>query len=234
VGGEGDTRLKSFIARVPVALALALAAPVAGLAQTTAGSGSSSLPAWDAFKKADASIKDYTETITAHEVKGNDVQDRVYHFAFAKPALARSAIVSGPGSGGEAVWTGGDHVRGHQGGFLKMIKLTIPIDDSRATDLRGKTIDAGFYPTMIAAFDSGGALSEAPGPIVAGDPTDAVTHVPPDPSKVRGLTKDVYLISRTTHLPVEHLGYEGTQLVEDDKFTDVKINPDLPPSTFQM
>jgi hypothetical protein len=226
--------LKNVIARAPLALALALVAPVAGLAQTSAGSGSTALPAWEAFKKADESIKDYTETITAHEVKGSDVQDRVYHFSFAKPAFARSAIVSGPGSGGEAVWTGGDHVRGHQGGFLKMIKLTIPIDDSRATDLRGKTIDAGFFPTMIAAFDSGGTLAEEPGPTVDGSPTDAVSHIPPDPSKVRGLTKDVYLISRTTHLPVEHLGYEGTQLVEDDKFTDQKINVGLPPSTFEM
>jgi hypothetical protein len=226
--------LKNVIARAPLALALALVAPVAGLAQTSAGSGSAALPAWEAFKKADESIKDYTETITAHEVKGSDVQDRVYHFSFAKPAFARSAIVSGPGSGGEAVWTGGDHVRGHQGGFLKMIKLTIPIDDSRATDLRGKTIDAGFFPTMIAAFDSGGTLAEEPGPTVDGSPTDAVSHIPPDPSKVRGLTKDVYLISRTTHVPVEHLGYEGTQLVEDDKFTDQKINVGLPPSTFEM
>ncbi len=226
--------MKNVIARAPLALALALVAPVAGLAQTSAGSGSAALPAWEAFKKADESIKDYTETITAHEVKGSDVQDRVYHFSFAKPAFARSAIVSGPGSGGEAVWTGGDHVRGHQGGFLKMIKLTIPIDDSRATDLRGKTIDAGFFPTMIAAFDSGGTLAEEPGPTVDGSPTDAVSHIPPDPSKVRGLTKDVYLISRTTHLPVEHLGYEGTQLVEDDKFTDQKINVGLPPSTFEM
>ncbi len=226
--------MNRIIARAPFALALALVAPVAGLAQTSAGSGTASPPAWEAFKKANESIKDYTETITAHEVKGSDVQDRVYHFSFAKPAFARSAIVSGPGSGGEAVWTGGDHVRGHQGGFLKMIKLTIPIDDSRATDLRGKTIDAAFFPTMIASFESGGTISEEPGPTVDGVPTDAVSHVPPDPSKVRGLTKDVFLISRTTHLPVEHLGYEGSQLVEDDKFTDQKINPGLPPSTFEM
>jgi hypothetical protein len=222
--------LNRIIAGAPFALALALVAPVAGLAQSSA----TSLPAWDAFKKADESIKDYTETITAHEVKGSDVQDRVYHFAFAKPTSARSAIVSGAGSGGEAVWTGGDHIRGHQGGFLKMIKLTLAIDDARATDLRGKTIDAAFFPTMIAAFESGGPITEEPGPSVDGSPTDAVSHIPPDPTKVRGITKDVYLISRTTHLPVEHLGYEGAQLVEDDKFTDQKINPGLPPSTFQM
>jgi hypothetical protein len=226
--------LNRIIARAPLALALALVAPVAGLAQTSTGSGTAAPPAWEAFKKANESIKDYTETITSHEIKGSNVQDRVYHFAFAKPAFARSAIVSGPGSGGEAVWTGGDHVRGHQGGFLKMIKLSIPIDDSRATDLRGKTIDAAFFPTIIASFDSGGTLTEEPGPIVDGVPTDAVSHVPADPTKVRGLTKDVFLISRTTHLPVEHLGYEGSQLVEDDKFTDQKINPGLPPSTFEM
>jgi len=41
--------LNRIIAGAPFALALALVAPVAGLAQSSA----TSLPAWDAFKKAD-------------------------------------------------------------------------------------------------------------------------------------------------------------------------------------
>jgi outer membrane lipoprotein-sorting protein len=193
------------------------------------------LPAWNAFKKANESVKDYTETLVAHEVNGTRVEDRTYHFAFAKPSSARSTIVSGPGRGGEAVWNGGDHVRGHQGGFLSGIKLTLSITDGRTTDLRGKTITAAFYPTIIAAFEGdGGKMSEEPGPVVDGMPTDAVILVPNDPAKHRGLTKDEMILSRATHLPVEHLGYIGTQLVEDERFTDIKINPDLPAGTFEM
>ncbi len=214
---------------------LALAAFTgAGAVPALAQSSGSVPPGWAAFVKADETIKDYTETVTAHEVKDGKTQDRVYRFFFAKPALARSEIVSGPGAGGEAVWQGGDTVRGHQGGFLKMIKLTIGIDDARATDLRGKRIDAAFFPSIVSSFEGVGKIEETPGPVVDGAPTDAETVVPPDPAKVRGLTKDTFLISRATHLPVEHLGYVGTQLVEDERFTDQKINPGLPQSTFEL
>ena len=215
-------------------VAAMLVAPPPAAAQTS-GANAAALPAWTAFKKTNDTIKDYTETVTTHEVQGGKTEDRVYHFSYQKPTYARSAIVSGPGHGGEAVWHGGDQVKGHQGGFLSGIKLVISIHDGRATDLRGKTIDAAFYPSIIAAMDgNGGKMTEEPGPTVDGAATDSVVLIPSDPSKVRGLTKDVIVISRTTHLPVEHMGYQGAQLVEDEKFTDVKLNPGLPESTFEM
>jgi len=219
------------------ALIVALGAPLAALEEAPAGAtdASAAVPAWVAFKKANDAIKDYTETLTSHEVSGTKTEDRVYHFAFAKPTLARSSVISGPGRGGEAVWHGGDTIRGHQGGFLSGIKLTLSIHDGRATDIRGKTIDAAFYPTIIANMEGdGGKISGEPGPVIDGAPTDEVVLTPADPSKDRGLTKDVLIFSQTTHLPVEHLGYQGSQVVEDDKFTDIKVNPDLPESTFEM
>jgi hypothetical protein len=226
--------LKLTALSLATVIAALLASPPAGAGTPTPGANPPPLVAWEAFKKANDSIKDYTETLTSHEIKDGRTEDRVYHFFFAKPSSARSEVVSGPGSGGVAVWNGGVRVRGHKGGMLSMIKLTLSIDDPRVTDLRGKTIDAAFYPTMIANFESDGKLSEAPGDPVDGSPTDEVTFVPNDPSKVRNLTKDVLVISRTTHLPIEHRGYEGTQLVEDEHFTDQKINLGLPPATFEM
>jgi hypothetical protein len=87
---------------------------------------------------------------------------------------------------------------------------------------------------MIAAMTDDGTLSEEPGQPVAGVATDDVVLLPSDPTKIRGLTKDVLVLSRETHLPLEHLGYQGTQVVEDEKFTDLKLNSDLPDSTFDM
>jgi hypothetical protein len=77
-------------------------------------------------------------------------------------------------------------------------------------------------------------MSEAPGPTVDGVATDAVTMIPSDPAKSRNLTKETILLSRTTHLPVEHMGWEGDKLVEQEMFTDQKINPGLPHDTFEM
>jgi outer membrane lipoprotein-sorting protein len=218
------------------AVALAFAGPATGaaLAQAPGAASADALPAWEAFKRENESIKDYTETLTAHEIKDGRVEDRVYHFWFAKPALVRSEIVSGPGSGSAAVWHGGDTVRGHKGGFLAGIKLTLSVNDPRATDIRGKTIGAAFFPVMIASFENGGKLSEAPGQPVDGAATDDVTLTPADPAKERNLTREVIVLSRATHLPVEHLGYEGAQVVEDEHFTDQKINVGIPPGQFDM
>jgi len=191
--------------------------------------------AWDAFVKADDGIKTYTVTATTHEVSSSgQTQDRVYQFSYEKPYYARSAIVSGPGTGSVAVWHGGNIVKGHLGGLLSGLNLTIPENDPRAVDIRGKTIEAAFYPWMIAEAEASGKMSEGPGPTVAGVPTDAVTMIPTDPSKVRGLTKEALYLSKATHLPVEHLGWTGTEKVEDETFSDVQVNPALPFSTFEI
>jgi len=213
-----------------VALSLVFVAASAGRAADPAPA----LPAWDAFVKANAAIDDYKETVTAHEISGTKTEDRTYHFFYKKPSYARSEIVSGPGSGGAAVWHGGDKVKGHLGGLLAGIKLVISEHDARATDIRGKTIEAANFAWMIDGFNHYGKLSEAPGPPVDGVETDAVTMIPDDPAKVRNLTKETLLISRTSHLPVRHLGYEGDKLVEQETFSDQVINPGLPLSTFDM
>ncbi len=214
--------------------AVAMLAATSGARAVETPSTQTSGPAWDAFVKADQGIKDYTETVTTHEVLGDKTEERVYHFSYQKPSYARSEIVSGPGAGGAAVWHGGDKVKGHQGGFLSGIKLVISENDSRATDIRGKTIESAFFPWMIEGFEKGGKMSEAPGPTVDGVATDAVTMIPSDPAKSRNLTKETILLSRTTHLPVEHMGWEGDKLVEQEMFTDQKINPGLPHDTFEM
>src|SRR5580658_2765900 len=93
------------------------------LCAAPAAAGSAENAFFDAWSKIDS----YTCTITAHETKGTDVQDRVYHYAYLKPHFARIDIVDGPGKGGGAVWTGGDSVRGHQGGLLSGIQLNVSI-----------------------------------------------------------------------------------------------------------
>ncbi len=192
------------------------------------------LPGWQAFARTVDRINDYTMHVTTHEVQGTSVEDRVYACSYAKPGFARSEIASGPGRGSAAVWHGGDTVRGHAGGFLRGIKIDVPEHDRRATDLRGNTIEMGYFPTIVKTFESIGKLSESPGPIVAGEETVAVTLVPAEPARERDLTREVLVISEQSHLPLEHLGYQGDTLVERESFTDYVIDPALPPSTFEL
>jgi outer membrane lipoprotein-sorting protein len=194
---------------------------VALLGAAPAGPAAAFLDAW-------AKVPSYTANIKVHLVKGSDVQDRTYHYAYLKPHYAKIDITGGPGRGGGAVWTGGDTVSGHQGGILSGIHLTVSIHDGRATDLRGHTIDVASFENIAQA------IKDAPS-VTNGEETsngaayDTVTY----PYKEEaGATKRVVLLSRTTHLPVRRVTYDGDKVVETEDFSDVNTSANLKVSDF--
>jgi outer membrane lipoprotein-sorting protein len=196
--------------------------------------GRANASAFSDFADAWAKVNDYTCQITTHETVGADVQDRTYDFAFKKPHSAKIDITGGPGRGGGSIWNGGDTVVGHQGGLLRGIKLTVSITDPRATSLRGDTMLAGSFGTILAAYQSGkGVLSESTTDTILGVPIDTVTMLITNPAANKDVSKDVLFISRTTHLPVRRVRYEGTILVKQEDFLNVKVNPGLKDSDFQ-
>ena len=126
---------------IAIRLTLAAAATFAALASLPGAARASSAgdEALAAFTAAWTHVNTYTCMISAHEVKGRDVQDRVYRVAFKRPNNMRMDIVGGAGRGGAAVWTGGNTLFGHQGGFLSFVKLHLNIHDPKAVSLRGTT-----------------------------------------------------------------------------------------------
>jgi outer membrane lipoprotein-sorting protein len=208
-------------AAVVFVLALACASPAAADAPAPVA----------AFAAAWAGVDDYTATITVHETDGKNVQDRVYHYAYKKPTFAKIDVVSGPGKGSGAVWTGGDHVRGHMGGFLSGIKQSIPITDPRATSLRGDTIEKASFQSVADDFKNGKIDPVAADATVDGVATDAVT-VGLTPASAAGATREVVYLSRATHLPVRRAAYAGDVPVKQEDFSDVKLNPGLTEGDF--
>jgi outer membrane lipoprotein-sorting protein len=204
------------------ALALACALPAAA---------ADAPPPVAAFAAAWAAVDNFTETITVHETDGKNVQDRVYRYAYKKPAFARIDVVSGPGKGSGAVWTGGDHVRGHMGGFLSGIKQSIAITDSRATSLRGDTIEKASFQSVADDFKNGKVDPAVADATVDGVATDAVA-VGLTPATPAGATREVVYLSRVTHLPVRRTAYVGDALVKQEDFSDVKLNPGLTEGDF--
>lgn len=181
-----------------------------------------------AFMEAWAKVPSYTTNIKVHLVKGTDVQDRTYHYAYLKPHYAKIDITGGPGRGGGAVWTGGDTVSGHQGGILSGIHLTVSIHDGRAVDLRGHTIDVASFENIAQA------IKDAPS-VTGGEETlngtayDTFSY----PYKEEGgATKRVVFLSRATHLPVRRVTYDGDKVVETEDFSDVNTAANLKPSDF--
>jgi hypothetical protein len=183
------------------------------------------------FQTAWAAIDNYTDTITTHEIQGADSQDRVYHYAYKKPHFARIDIISGPGRGGGAVWTGGDHVRGHQGGFLSGIKPNISITDGRATSLRGDTIDKGSFQNVADELTTGKVEAATPQATVDGVACSLVT-VDFAPALPGGVTKVVVAFAQSTHVPVRRTSFAGDTQVKQEDFSEVKINPGLTEADF--
>jgi outer membrane lipoprotein-sorting protein len=198
---------------------LVLGVPLVGAAPS--GAAAAFLEAW-------AKVPSYTCDIKVHQVKGTDTQDRTYHYAFFKPHFAKIDITGGPGRGGGAVWKGGDTVSGHRGGFISMIKLTKPIHDPEAVDLRGGTIAQASFEDIADNIKS--AASAAVGEeSVAGASYDTVTVPYKDEY---GATKRVIFLSKTTHLPARRLTYAGETLVETEDFTNVNVDANLKESDF--
>ena len=207
--------------------ALALAAIIAPVSAAT-------VPAIAAFDDAFARVNDYTLTVHAHEVKGDQTQDRIYHFWFKKPHQAKTQIVSGPGAGGGGVWTGGDTVSGHQGGILSFFHLKVGLHDRRAVSLRGYTIPDGLLPNQADKYkEIKGALSERNGPTIGGQETTLVELLVADSSADPGVTRAVIYFSKATHFPVVQIRYGSDgKILSQETWTDLRTNVGLKDSDF--
>jgi outer membrane lipoprotein-sorting protein len=199
--------------------ALILGVALLGAAPT--GSAAAFLDTW-------AKIPSYTANIKVHAVKGTDVQDRTYHYAYLKPHFAKIDITGGPGRGGGAAWKGGDTVSGHQGGILSGIHLKVSIHDGRAVDLRGGTIDQASFENIAEAIKAAPAVTTGE-ETVNGTAYDTVTYPYKDEL---GATKRVVFLSRTTHLPTRRVTYGGDAVVATEDFTDVNTAANLKESDF--
>ena len=213
---------RSRIAALAVT-ALAACVPLRALADVPAPAA--------AFAAAWAGIDSYTATIATHEISGTNTQDRVYRYAYLKPHFAKIDIVSGPGKGGGAVWSGGDTVKGHQGGFTSFIKLSISISDPRATSLRGDTIDHGSFQSVADELSIGKVEPGTTAATVDGVPSDLVA-IDLAPATPGGVTKVVIALSRVTHLPVRRTAFAGDTQVKQEDFSDVKVDPGLTEADF--
>ncbi len=206
---------------LPIAVLAALAAfPYSAHAETLP-------PAWVAFARTWNDIAGYSATVTVFEQKGAQVQNLIVDYTFRKPSSAVVHFEQGPNAGVTLVWNGGTTLTAHRGsGFLALFTRTLPLHDSLVTTIRGASIDQlSFAAILTHAQQTPGAVSQGPGPIINGVPTDAVTLIPTGVVRDTGLTLEVVDISTVTKLPLRVLGYEGSKLVRTIEFLDVRVLP---------
>ncbi len=214
-------------------LVAALAATLITLSFPHAASADNSAPAIAAFDAAFAKVTSFTYKLHSHEVKGSDVQDRVYDYSFMKPHFAKTLIESGDGRGSGGVWAGGDQVSGHQGGFLSGIHLKVGLHDGRAVSLRGYTIPQGLPQMIVATYhDVPGTLKQMNGGKIGGVNTTLLDLKVADPASDGGVTEQRLWLSDATHFPLRQILYSGSQVVLDQSFTDYNLNANLSQNDF--
>jgi outer membrane lipoprotein-sorting protein len=180
--------------------------------------------AWDA-------VNTYTATISSRETLNGKTQDLVYDIKYQKPTSVRLDITGGDGKGSVAVWQGGDTVRGHKGGFLSMFKLTLNIHNPQATSIRGTTIAQSYFGAQLDHLKS---LKWKSAEVTVDGANATISGVPEDPASDEGIVKEVMTLG-ANGLPLELIEYDGpSSVAKDVKYADVKLNVDLPASTWQL
>lgn len=213
---------------------LMLAASLLALGAPAVTSAAQTAPAISAFRAAFANTTSFTYKLHSHEVKGTDVQDRVYDYSFMKPHYAKTLIESGAGRGSGGVWAGGDQVSGHQGGFLSGIHLKVGLHDGRAVSLRGYTIPQGLPQEVVATYtDVKGDLKQTNNAgVIDGVQTDLLTLKVADPASNGGISEQKLYLSEKTHFPLRQILYDGKTPVLDQSFTDWNLDAHLTQNDF--
>jgi hypothetical protein len=175
-------------------------------------------------------LQAYTCTWNVHEVKGTQVQDRVYRVFFQKPLLTRAEVVDGDGKGSVAVWDGGDKVRGHQGGILSIINLNLDIHNHLAVSLRGATIAQINLGWLLSHLQSIGAANFT---VTQRGENSVLSAEVKDPPPDTDVVREEYIFA-PNGLPVEAFQYADNGVVlKHVAYSDYRLNVSLPPSTWR-
>jgi len=186
-----------------------------------------------AFAHAYAGISSCTYSLHTHEVTGSRMQDRVYSYAFLKPALAKTTIVAGDHRGSAAIWNGGDTLKAHEGGLFSIVHVTMGVRDARATSMLGYTLPDGLLQNIVARFTDVPGTRTQTAAVVDGRLADIVTLHPSNPAaQDHGATRDVIAFSHATALPIRITLYVRNTLLVDESIADLKLNPNLTVADF--
>jgi outer membrane lipoprotein-sorting protein len=179
----------------------------------------------DAFARALAGVTKYSATVTIFDQKDAQTQNVTFDYTFSKPSNVTVHVIAGPNTGITLYWNGGSTIVAHRGsGLVAMFTKTLSLHDPLVTTLQGESIDQLSFGAILShAQQEVGRLSLAPGGVINGVPANTLTLVPAVSADHAGLTREVVEMSTTTHLPMRVLGYDGSTLVSNIAFSNIKL-----------
>ena len=178
------------------------------------------------------SIKDYTVINDVKTYAGNKIQKRELKIYYKNKGHVRIDVIKGDERGGVAIYDPAtDKVRGHRGGFLKHIKLTLNKHSKLATDIRGITTDQATFEFFKSQLEK---LKNSPMVIdTLGKGRVSIKVALPESLSV-GKADGWKLYLGKDGLPYRLEYFHADSLVQESIFKDLKINTGLKDSVFKM
>lgn len=179
------------------------------------------------FAQSWSHISGYHATITVFEREGKRTDNRVLTYEFSKPSHAVMHVLSGKDAGATLTWNGGPTLIGKKGhGFMSMFTKTFRLHDPTVTTVRGSSIDELSYASILRHLEQNREhLKDYPSNVIDGAPTRAISFVATSPATDAGLSREEFIFSQNTHLPIRVLGFEGKLLVRQVDFSHVTFVP---------
>ncbi len=179
-----------------------------------------------AFARAWDGVASYSTRVTLFERKGENVQNIVMDYEFRKPSSFTVHVIDGPNKGVILNWNGGTTVYATRGRglFGNLFKKKFSLHDPSITTIRGSSFDELSYGAILTHIkNTPGTLSEGAEESIGDIAAQSISLTPQNSSLDAGFTREVIDISTATHFPVRVQGYDGTTLVRQIVFSDIKI-----------
>ncbi|HID93965.1 MAG TPA: DUF1571 domain-containing protein [bacterium (Candidatus Stahlbacteria)] len=192
----------------------------------------------DAFKQRWDSLTTYTLTHYSHVVKGRKVEDRVYDYKFMKPKWIYMKVIEGKNKGAAIVYNPETRmIRGHKGGILSLIKLTLKPTDRRVVSIRGHRADETDFGAILSRLTEyvNDTLAQYKG-IDKVDNTSAwvIEANGLDSFRYYGAVREVIWIGFDGYpLKFEHYNKDGT-LIYRVIYKNLKVDIPIDPKTFKL
>jgi len=185
-----------------------------------------------------SSINDYTLTLKTFSKKGDKKEESTIEQKFMKPKWIYAKIVDGHSKGSVGVYNPETKkVKGHQGGLLKFVVLTLDPSDKRTLSIRGHRIDQSDCLTLVerlVKYRDKKELTDFSVVTYKDKAAYLFTAEVEDSSELWGANSEKIWIDKNTLYPIHLEQYSAQgEMVHSSTYDNFKVNVGLTEDDFK-
>lgn len=181
-------------------------------------------------------LNTFTSTLEIYNREGNKEEFSIYEFFYQKPDIYRLNMIEGRDKGAVAILKDGK-VRGHHGGLLRFIILTVNPDDPLVLSIRKTRIDESGLGYVVQQLTQASPLKLIGEENIAGYPC-YVLEMGISRDRIHTYISQRFYIDKNTFIPIQleqYEDYNGVKTLTHRRvFKNYKINPTLDPNIFKI